>query len=107
MIKKMLEKLGYNVTGMTDSVTLLKSFQSSPNDFDLVITDMAMPDISGDQLAAELLKVRNDLPILLCTGHSDTIDEKKAKEIGIKGFAMKPLDMGKLARAVRAVLDGG
>jgi class 3 adenylate cyclase len=64
---------------------------------------MAMPKMSGDQLAAELIKVRKDIPILLCTGHSDTIDEKKAKKIGIKGFAMKPLDKGKLARAVRTL----
>jgi FixJ family two-component response regulator len=53
---------------------------------------MSMPKMPGDQLAAELMKMRKDIPILLCTGHSDTVDEKKAKRIGIKGFAMKPLD---------------
>jgi len=91
---------------MTDSVAALERFQSTPDDFDLLITDMAMPNMSGDQLAAELIKARKDFPILLCTGHSDTIDEKRAKQLGIRGFAMKPLDKGKLARAVRAVLDG-
>ncbi len=107
MIRQMLERLGYNVKGMTDSPATFEQFKSAPNDFDLVITDMAMPNMSGDNLAAELIKVRSDIPILLCTGHSDTVDEKKAKQIGIKGFAMKPLDMGKLAKAVRAALDDG
>ena len=84
----------------------MERFKSGPDEFDLVITDMSMPKMSGDRLATELIKARNDIPILLCTGHSDVIDEKKAEEIGIRGFAMKPLDMGNLARAVRTVLDG-
>jgi two-component system, cell cycle sensor histidine kinase and response regulator CckA len=104
MIQQMLERMGYTVSSMTDSTAALARFKSAPDEFDLVITDMSMPKMSGDQLAAALLKVREDLPILLCTGHSDTVDEKKAKEIGIKGFAMKPLNMGKLARAVRGAL---
>jgi PAS domain S-box-containing protein len=105
MISQMLKRLGYAVTEMTDSAAALERFKSSPSDFDLVVTDMAMPNMSGDKLAAELIKVRKGIPILLCTGHSDTVDEKTAKKIGIKGFAMKPLDMGKLARAVRKALD--
>ena len=105
MISQMLIRLGYAVTEMTDSTAALERFKSAPDDFDLVITDMAMPKMSGDQLAAELMKVRKSVSILLCTGHSDTIDEKKARRIGIKGFAMKPLDKGKLAKAVRAALD--
>lgn len=105
MITQMLERLGYAVSSMTDSKQALEHFKSTPDDFELVFTDMAMPKMSGDALAAELIKVRKDIPILLCTGHSDTIDEKKAKKIGIKGFAMKPLDKRKLARAVRAALD--
>ena len=106
MICQMLERMGYTVSSMTDSTAALDRFKSAPDDFDLVITDMSMPKMSGDQLAAELMKIRKDIPILLCTGHSDAFDEKKAKPLGIKGFAMKPLDMGKLARAVRMVLDG-
>ena len=105
MICQMLERFGYSVTSMVDSTAALDRFKSAPNDFDLVITDMAMPKMSGDRLAAELMKIREDIPILLCTGHSDAVDEKTAKKIGIKGFAMKPLDKGKLARAVRAALD--
>ena len=105
MVRQMLEHFGYTVTDMTDSTATLALFRSAPDDFDLVITDMSMPKMSGDQLASELMKIKDDLPILLCTGHSDTIDEKKANRIGIKGFAMKPLDMEKLARAVRRALD--
>ena len=105
MMRQMLERMGYMVISMTDSTAALERFRSAPEAFDLVITDMSMPNMSGDQLAAELMKIRKDISILLCTGHSDTVDEKKAKEIGIKGFAIKPLDKGKLAKAVRAVLD--
>ena len=105
MTHLMLERMGYTVSSMTDSTTALERFKSAPDNFDLVITDMSMPKMSGDQLAAELIKVRKEIPILLCTGHSDAVDEKKAKVIGIKGFAMKPLDKGKLANAVRTILD--
>ena len=76
MICQMLERLSYTVTSITDSKAALERFQSTPDDFDLVITDMAMPNMSGDQLAAELIKVRESIPILLCTGHSDAVDEK-------------------------------
>ena len=97
IVSRMLERLGYSVVGMTDSVAALERFRSDPDEFDLVITDMSMPLLAGDQLAIRLLKVRGDIPILLCTGHSDTMDEEKAKEIGIRGFAMKPLNKGDLA----------
>ncbi len=105
ILRQMLERLGYTVSPMTDSVQALALFQSNPDDFDLVITDMSMPKMSGTQLAGELMKVRKNVPIILCTGHSDIVNEEKAKEIGVKGFAMKPLDKGKLATAVRAVLE--
>lgn len=105
MLWQMLERLGYKISGMTDSNAALERFKKDPDNFDLVITDMSMPQMSGDRLAAELMKIRKDIPILLCTGHSDALDEKKARGIGIKGFAMKPLDKGKLARAVRKILN--
>ncbi len=105
MICQTLERLGYIATGMTGSVKALERFRSNPDEFDMVITDMAMPGMPGDQLAVELMKAKKGIPILLCTGHSDTVDEKRATQLGIKGFAMKPLDKGKLARTVRDVLD--
>ena len=80
-------------------------FRSNPDAFDLIITDMAMPHKAGDQLAAALIKIHPTIPALLCTGHSECIDERRAKQIGIHGFAMKPLDKGKLARMIRKMLD--
>ncbi|MCF8127883.1 MAG: response regulator [Deltaproteobacteria bacterium] len=74
MVAQMLERLGYCALGMTDSVAALEHFRSNPDKFDLVITDMAMPHMAGDQFAAELIKVKESVPILLCTGHSYTVD---------------------------------
>ena len=71
----------------------------------LDITDTTMPHMTGDLLAQQMINIRPDIPILLCTGYSDRVDRARAKEMGIKGFAMKPLDKGKLARVVRKVLD--
>ena len=75
-----LERLGYKVTAMTDSQEALKTFSIDPSLFDLVITDHAMPQMAGTQLAKELLKIRGDIPIILCTGHSDTISPESAME---------------------------
>jgi len=69
------------------------------------ITDMTMPNMSGKQLAAEVKKTRPDFPVIICSGFSDLIDEEKAKELGVQGFLMKPLDRDVLARTIRKVLD--
>jgi DNA-binding NtrC family response regulator len=100
-----LERLGYRLTAMSDSTEALKTFSTDPSVFDLVITDHAMPRMAGSQLSAELLKIRADIPIILCTGHSDTMSQEQAKEIGIREFLMKPLAKQELAAAVRRVLD--
>jgi two-component system, cell cycle sensor histidine kinase and response regulator CckA len=102
---EMLTSLGYQVTARTSSLETLELFRARPNDFDLVITDMTMPEIRGDHLAGELLKIRQDIPIVLCTGFSEMISEVKAKEIGVRRFVMKPLFMKDLARVIREVLD--
>jgi two-component system cell cycle sensor histidine kinase/response regulator CckA len=70
-----------------------------------VITDMYMPKMSCEQLAGDLMKVRKGTPILLCTRRSDTMDEKKAEEIGIRVFALKPLSKRTPARAVHKILE--
>ncbi len=80
-------------------------FEFDPNRFDLVITDMDMPNMSGDSLAQTLIKIRPDIPIILCTGYSDRIDKKRAEGLGIKAFAMKPIVMRDMAVIVRKVLD--
>ncbi len=103
--KERLERLGYTVESRTDSVAALALFLSSPHAFDLVITDMTMPRMTGDVLARELLKIRPDLPIILCTGYSARMSEEKAMELGIKKYLEKPVEMENLARSVRQVLD--
>ncbi|MBC8457873.1 MAG: response regulator [Deltaproteobacteria bacterium] len=103
--KQMLEYLGYKVTIKTDSLEALKLFQEQPHEFDLVITDMTMPNMTGEKLAKEFIRIRPDVPIILCTGFCGQNTEENAKEIGIKEFAMKPLMMEDLAKTIRKVLN--
>jgi signal transduction histidine kinase/ActR/RegA family two-component response regulator len=100
-----LQRLGYQVTVATNSAEALKAFSANPYLFDLVITDHAMPHMAGSQLSSELLKIRPDIPIILCTGHSEIMSREKAKDLGIRNFLMKPLSKQELAEAVRWVLD--
>lgn len=102
---KMLEHLGYSVECRTSSIEALELFRAQPHNFDLVITDMTMPNLTGEKLAAELMTVRPDIPIILCTGFSEQITEEKAQKMGIRKFVLKPIVMGTLARTVREVLD--
>ena len=101
-----LERLGYKVTGKTNPSEALEFFRSDPNQFDLVITDMTMPRMTGDKLAQEVLKIRSDIPIIICTGYSNRMSEAKAQELGIRKYIEKPIEMENLARSVREVLDG-
>lgn len=101
---EMLARLGYNVTTRRSSLAALATFQERPTDFDLVITDQTMPDMTGLDLARRLLRIRPDIPIILCTGYSNLVDEKKAKSCGIKEFALKPLTRSMVAKLVRKVL---
>ena len=100
-----LERLGYTVTALTDSTEALNLFSSDPSRFDLVILDQTMPKFTGLQLARKLLEVQSNIPIILCTGHSDSVSPEKAKAEGIKEFLMKPLGKQQLAVAIRRVLD--
>jgi len=104
-VQAMLGRLGYKVTGRTSSVEALEVFRHRAEDFDLVITDMTMPNISGDELSRELMSIRPDIPIILCTGFSEKMDEKKAMHMGIRAFVMKPIVMRQLADTIRQVLD--
>jgi len=85
MVKQMLDRLGYQVTGRTSSVEALEVFREAPDQFDIVITDMTMPNMTGVQLAKKLLALKPNIPIIICSGFSETIDEHKAKELGIRG----------------------
>ncbi len=103
--KQMLEKLGYKVETRTSSVEALELFKSQPAVFDLVITDMTMPNMTGDQLAKELLAIRPDIPVILCTGYSEQITAAKARQMGIRAFVLKPIIMHDIARRIRQALD--
>jgi PAS domain S-box-containing protein len=104
MLQVILKKLGYQVTVLTSSTEALEVFRSNPSNFDLVISDKGMPNMTGEQLAGELISIRPGIPIILCTGFSDESDENRAREIGVKGFLKKPVATGDLAEMVRKVL---
>lgn len=104
--KRMLEHLGYKVTTRTSSLEALELFRARPDRFDLVITDMTMPNMTGEKLARELMRICPDIPVILCTGFSERITKEKAKEMGIRAFAMKPLVLRSLAGIIRKVLEG-
>lgn len=103
--KAMLEHLGYTVTSKTSSTEALEFIQNDPHGFDLVITDQAMPIMPGSEFAKQLLEIRPDIPIILCTGYSSKVDKEKALEIGIREFAFKPLDKREISLLIRKVLD--
>jgi len=103
----MLENLGYHVTAATDSGEAFELFRSNPHRFDLVITDQTMPRLTGAELAKQILSLRPDIPIILCTGFSDLVDRESAEAIGIRAFMMKPVTLANLAETVRKALDVG
>jgi PAS domain S-box-containing protein len=104
---EMLEPSGYTVSVATDSRVALEAFRADPGAFDLVITDMTMPHLTGRQLAAEIKAIRRDLPVILCTGFSELINERSAREEGIDDFLMKPYGVGDLLRTIHKVLRKG
>jgi phosphate/phosphite/phosphonate ABC transporter binding protein len=106
MGKSMLASLGYRVTAETNSRKALSTFEDLPEAFDLIITDQTMPGMTGSDLARRMLQIRPDLPIILCTGYSSVLSEEKARSLGIKGFAFKPLAKNDLSVLIRKVLAG-
>lgn len=104
--REQLEALGYAVTATLSSREALEIFSADPGAFDLVITDMTMPVLTGMELAGMLMALRPDVPIILCTGFSEQINEKKAKEIGIRGYVMKPYTSKSLGGVIRKALTG-
>ena len=103
--KQMLERMGYHVISRLHSIDALAAFEANPYAFDLLLTDMSMPDMTGVQLAEAALSIRADIPIVICTGFSERIDKEKADALGIKGFLAKPITRSEMARVVRRVLD--
>ena len=105
MAKSMLQHLGYAVTVMTDSREALEAFRRDPDAFDLVISDVTMPRMTGDVLVRRMMDVQEGIPIILCSGYSERMDAAAAEAIGVEGFLMKPMLMTTLAHMVREVLD--
>jgi CheY-like chemotaxis protein len=102
--RQMLERLGYSVATRTSSIEALELFKVNPDRFDLVITDIVMPNLAGDKLAKKIIHIRNDIPVVLCTGYSEKFTRQNASEMGIQTFLMKPLVMRDLANTVRQAL---
>jgi CheY-like chemotaxis protein len=102
--KQLLRHLGYRVTSLTDPVAALALFKDHPDRFDLVITDLTMPGMKGDRLAGELIKIRPDIRVILCSGFSVQLSEDEAEAAGIKAFVEKPFLKQDLAAVIQQVL---
>ena len=103
--EQILRRLGYDVVSRTSPLEALELFKARPKDFDLVISDQTMPGLTGDALASELMKLNPEIPVILCTGYSQMIDQRRVKEKGIRALVMKPILISELAGAIRAVLE--
>jgi CheY-like chemotaxis protein len=103
--KQMLESLGYRVNAKASSVEALDTFSADPDAFDLVITDMTMPGLTGVELAKKIMAIRPAIPVILCTGFRDLVDAKQSKAIGVRELVLKPYVRTALARTIRKVLD--
>lgn len=101
----MLERLGYQIQIRTSSIEALELFRSNPDRFDAIITDMTMPQMNGLALAREILAIRPNIPIILCTGFSDEANETRARSVGIRAFLFKPIILFDIASKIREVID--
>ena len=101
----MLGALGYHVTVTNSSLDALQIFKSSPDSFDLLISDVTMPEMTGDVLVSEIRNIRPELPVLLCSGYSEKLTMERMKDINLKNFLMKPLMLKEMAFHIRIALD--
>jgi PAS domain S-box-containing protein len=104
-VQKTLESLGYQVTTRTSSLEALEIFRAGPDEFDLIITDMTMPNLDGIGLSKRIRQIRAEIPIIICTGYSERITEEIIKSLGIQALVMKPIVRGMIAETIRKVLD--
>jgi len=104
-VKAGLERLGYQVEARTSSVEALRAFEAAPDRYDTVITDQTMPNMTGLELAREILKTAPEKPVILCSGFSELGDDSRAKTVGISGFVRKPMLTNDLAREIRRTLE--
>ncbi|MBU1418917.1 MAG: PAS domain S-box protein [Proteobacteria bacterium] len=104
---KIFSRYGYRISTFSDPIQALECFKAEPDHYDLLVTDMSMPYMTGDTLAQKVLQIRPDLPVILCTGHSEKINKEKSIKLGIKKFIQKPLIMSKLVHCVHQILRDG
>jgi PAS domain S-box-containing protein len=102
---KILQSLDYKVTSRSSSVEALEAFRSQPNRFEMIITDQIMPHMTGLELAREILTIRPGIPIIICTGFSETVTPERAEELGVSAVVMKPLVSSQIAGRIRSILD--
>lgn len=105
ILRQMLGSLGYNVTATTNPYEALEMFSAHPDQFDLIVSDLTMPQLTGDRLAKEMLAVRSDIPVVVCTGFNSALTEDRAREIGIRKVLLKPVTRKQMTQAIREVLD--
>jgi PAS domain S-box-containing protein len=105
-MKRVLERLGYEVTAVQDGKGALEEFEKAPQDFNLVITDLTMPGMEGRDLVRRLKSIRSDIPVILSTGYGDTVDVQEMKLLGIDELLMKPADTRELKAAIGRVIGG-
>ena len=105
LLQNVLKRLGYQVESTTDPVEAVERFRERCDEFDLIITDMAMPGLTGVEISRQMLQERENIPIILCSGYSESIDPEKAGALGIRKYIEKPIRIRDLAASVRDVLD--
>jgi len=102
---KLLTTLGYRVTTETDPHHALALYLKQPQAFDLIITDLIMPGLTGEALAVEIIKHSPNMPIIVCTGFSERLSEEQLNQSGLRGILYKPITIHHLAHVIRQVLD--
>ncbi|MDJ0624730.1 MAG: response regulator, partial [Desulfocapsaceae bacterium] len=105
MVTQLLTRLGYTVEAFENPTDALKRFKQQQDKFDLVLTDMTMPYMTGVELTQEIRKIKTTIAVIICTGHSDFIDQESVKAMSIDGFIIKPIRIADMAKVVRKVLD--
>jgi DNA-binding NtrC family response regulator len=105
MAREALTLFDYRIETQSDPEDALAMFTLNPGYFDVVITDMTMPKMTGAKLAEKLITIRPDIPIILCTGYSALIDEEKARQLGIAAYMMKPVSMSEIAKTIRKLME--
>jgi len=106
MEKAMLERMGYTVTTRPTGIEALEAFKAAPDRYDLVITDMTMPHVTGLQLAQQLKALAPEVKVIVCTGFSEQVDAQKAVDLGLAGFIMKPMLKAEIAALIRKAIEG-